>query len=259
MDIGMITLSFDDGRKDNFAVAKELLEKYQIPATFNIATGYIEGKVDAGRNPALSKEELIEMYGNPLFEIAAHGDMHKNDLEDISNGRKKLIQWLNLPDDYKVGFASPGSEMSVEYIEANAEMLKGIGFQYVRTGLRVKSKKFLRTYARKAARLVHSPQLFKLAYADTLQESLTGLSIVSIPILHDTTLKQVQGIVDLAAKKKRWCVLMFHSIEKTGSKFYDDTWTWDSNAFEEFLKYLDRQRKEEKLDIITTETGYRYV
>ena len=40
-----IVLSFDDGRRDNYRVAKELLEANEIPATFNITSGYLEGKI----------------------------------------------------------------------------------------------------------------------------------------------------------------------------------------------------------------------
>ena len=36
-----VILSFDDGRKDNYRAAMEIMKPLDIPATFNITTGYI--------------------------------------------------------------------------------------------------------------------------------------------------------------------------------------------------------------------------
>lgn len=43
---GVVTLSFDDGRLDNYAVIKKLLLPNKVPATINIATGYISRELD---------------------------------------------------------------------------------------------------------------------------------------------------------------------------------------------------------------------
>lgn len=45
MKKAIVTLSFDDGRIDNYRVAKEILLPNNIPATINIATGYIDGSL----------------------------------------------------------------------------------------------------------------------------------------------------------------------------------------------------------------------
>ncbi len=256
MKKGIITLSFDDGRKDNYMIFKGLLEKYNIPATINIATGYIEGMVQAGDNPAMSKGEVLELYNNPLFEIAGHGDMHNNDVNDINMGKRKLLQWFWLPETSKIGFASPGSEMSVEYIEKNAAMFEKMGFKYMRTGFRIRSHRILRIIARKFARVSHSVAAFQFAYNDTLQDTVNGLSIVSIPVLHDTTFLQVKSVVDQAIKQKKWVVLMFHSIEHKNETYYSDTWTWDYDCFERLLKYMRKKNDNQEVEICTTCDAY---
>lgn len=45
MKKAIVTLSFDDGRIDNYRVAKEILLPNNIPATINIATAYIDGSL----------------------------------------------------------------------------------------------------------------------------------------------------------------------------------------------------------------------
>lgn len=41
-----ITLSFDDGRRDNYINAVPVLMKFGLPATFNITTDYISARYD---------------------------------------------------------------------------------------------------------------------------------------------------------------------------------------------------------------------
>lgn len=45
MDRAVVTLSFDDGRIDNYCIVKEVTNPLNIPVTINIATGYITGEL----------------------------------------------------------------------------------------------------------------------------------------------------------------------------------------------------------------------
>ena len=42
----LVSLSFDDGRIDNYTMAYPILKKIDLPATFNITMGYVTGSVE---------------------------------------------------------------------------------------------------------------------------------------------------------------------------------------------------------------------
>ena len=44
-----VVLSFDDGRRDNYRAAFEILKPLELPATFNITIGYILRNIKIGR------------------------------------------------------------------------------------------------------------------------------------------------------------------------------------------------------------------
>ncbi len=164
---GVVTLSFDDGRLDNYAVIKKLLLPNKVPATINIATGYISRELDKiggrGYSPEpITVDQLQEIANSGLIECASHGHLHKNDWEDISTGRKILLEWLKLNPNTKIGFASPGSGMSPDYIQKNIDELKNLGFCYIRTGFNLSTHKIIRNLCRKVARITHIPFLFSV-------------------------------------------------------------------------------------------------
>ena len=258
MKKAIITLSFDDGRKDNYQIAKEVLETRNLPATFNITTGFIENKLDMGDIP-LSKEEIIEISNNHFFEVAGHGHMHKNDMEDIEQGKNILKEWINLNEQESIGFASPGSGMTLEYINVNKEQLKKMGFCYIRISGRWQTKKFVRVAARKISRVIHSSFLYKVAYVDTLMDKTEGIVVFSIPVINDITVSQLVKMVREAKKQNKWCVFMFHSIKKKGDDSYNDPWSWDYNKFVEFANVLKKMRDAEEIEVMTTKAAYELI
>lgn len=248
----IVTLSFDDGRVDTYTVAKEILEKNNIPATINIATGYIEGNVAIGTNtPPMTKENVIELASNDLFEIAAHGDLHKNDFDDIAVGREKLLSWLG--KDGKIGFASPESVMTVDYINEHKEEIEKIGFFYARTSHTHQKKRFrkIKILFRKAARVTGLRIPYRIAYSDLTV--VDDFAVTSIPIFSFTRFEQLQSIIRLAVRRGTLLTLMFHSVCKPGDSGYENIYSYDWDEFTRLVSYLAKMRDTGKLQIMTTE------
>lgn len=83
----LVAITFDDGFRDNLTVALPLLEKYNLPMTLFVTSGFLD-------TPGyLSKQELREMAKHPLVTIGAHGHNHLHFTElDVDTARYELTE-----------------------------------------------------------------------------------------------------------------------------------------------------------------------
>lgn len=249
-----ISLSFDDGRGDNWDVFQDILIPMSIPATINITTGYVDGSCPVELIPsskrAVSVNHVRQLAKNNLVEIAMHGDCHLNTEEDIVKGREKLIEWIGLPEDYCFGFASPGSALKVSsFINGDSKLFEK-QTSYLRTSLRIRNYRAIRILCRKIGRILHIPFLYRIAYADTMMDSCEDRVIYSIPIMRDTTYGQVKAMIDLTISRGCALTLMFHSIlEDTEG---EDNWSWSRRDFQRMCDYLKKKEYDGSLEVVTT-------
>lgn len=254
-----VILSFDDGRADNYRIAMGILQHRKIPATFNITTAYVDGGIPPCHAPcpngAMSVREVsrLEECG---FEVAGHGNWHDNSMADIEEGLCKLRLWLHGGQDAPMGFASPNSGLDEEGIRAGRHKMAGMGIAYVRVGVK-KPKGKLRRAIRKAAQVTGSVCLYQMGFGNSLEKCRGRFIVHSIPVLHTASLKQVKGIVSLAARKNKDCTLMFHSIVKKGEPFYEDTWSWDYGDFVSLCRWLAYLRDMGKVELVTGMAAFR--
>ena len=254
LDKGYISFSFDDGREDNYDIYKSILKPMNIPATFNIAAGYIDGTCPVKSIPSttiksMTVEQVREIYKDGLVEIALHGDKHLNTEEDIMSGEEKIRKWLFADQNKHFGFASPGSGLNIaQYLASSSKYLKK-GLLYVRTHQRYFRHAKLKIFSRKVARVTHCPQLFLYAYKDSLMDKCLNKVIYSVPVLKDTSVSEIKALINYAVKYKLALVLMFHSIveDLTGH----DNFSWSRDKFKELCHYISTKSKRE-LEIITT-------
>lgn len=252
-----IVLSFDDGRRDNFRAAEEILKPLNIPATFNITTGYILQDIDEKDKPGphdpMTLRELEGIARCHLFEIAGHGYKHNNDINNLLYGVQKLRELL--PGVCINGVASPHSEFDLSEIQtAHSEFLEN-DIYYLRISNDYTKMNKTKIWLRRFNRIIHSSKLYKWVNIDSIEYEGKFL-LHSFPVIRDNKLKEIEDLLDsLAAnsiEKDQICILMFHSILKQEEKFYSDLFTWDYDDFKELCAKLNRMQMTRQLSIIKT-------
>ncbi len=100
-----VAVTFDDGYADNLYVAKPLLERFGVPATVFITTGYIGGYkqfwVDVLEAAILGQSTLPS-----VFSLSVGGRVHRWTLDGAANGSAKPragARTRNLSHDVPVG------------------------------------------------------------------------------------------------------------------------------------------------------------
>lgn len=102
-----VLITFDDGYAGHYEHVYPLLQKYQVPATFFVFPGKVDGDV-AGRS-TLTWDQLKIMAADPLVTIASHSVTHPADLRDLSDddlvyevveSKRRLESELGVPMRY---------------------------------------------------------------------------------------------------------------------------------------------------------------
>jgi poly-beta-1,6-N-acetyl-D-glucosamine N-deacetylase len=102
-----VLITLDDGYAGHYEYVYPLLQKYQVPATFFVFTGKLDGTV-VGRS-TLTWEELKIMAADPLVTIASHSVSHPPDLRTLSDAeltaevvesKRRLEEQLGIPMRY---------------------------------------------------------------------------------------------------------------------------------------------------------------
>ncbi len=233
----IVCLSIDDAKENMLSLIVEKLIPLKIPATINVVTGFIDGTAENRGYPCINKEKLIELYSTGLFEIANHGDSHKNTLDDIIRGREKIIEWLNLDKGAKLGFASPGSNMSVEYAEKEKDVLRDSGVLYVRT----RDTSFASSEDEKD----RHGFLDKYAFVFSSVVVYKGV----------TPKERLIELTEYAIKNNLTLVLMLHNFARSTEEIYQGDWTYDLDEFSSYLDYLCVKRREGEVEVLTTKAA----
>ena len=253
--ITKIALSFDDGALDGYTNIFPLLKKYNLPATFNIVSGYLDQNTCGVEKPfpTLTWEMVREMSMSSLIEIANHSSNHTNKWYAIAEGRKEIISELKKPISTMIGFASPESKLIGAGMLSNTQQCITLGVSYVRTGMRIRSHNMGRIAARKIGRIMHLGWIYKIAYRDTLLDKEDNFFLYSVPVMKDTTTNQLIALIEYARSEDKNVIILLHRVKKLGEAGYNDSWSWDYGKFECLLQYLHDEWLSGHIEMLKTQ------
>lgn len=251
MNTGVLSLRFDDARKDTYHVFMDILKKMEIPAVVYVPTGLVDINFsdyrEVGYNGLMTRKELDNLNAEALFEIACHGHMHKNDFEDIEKGKNVLLNWY--PNIKKVGFASPHSDIVRSFVDDNRKRYEQIGFSYVMGGRNFDNWRLFKRGISWVARKTKSPKVFGLCYDSSMNEK-KDFYLYAVPVHKLTALEQVIYLVERCVKQKKWLVLEFHGIDTADSKEYQEEFCWLEDDFVKLCQHIKDLEIKGKIKIV---------
>ncbi len=183
----MISVTFDDGFKNNFIEAVPILKKHGARATFYVSSGFID------KPGFMSKNDLLEIQslGN---EVASHGDTHPNLVFSFNKRRREEIF------ESKKKLESFGLEIKT--------------FAYPYGWHNKKIRELVKSAGYKNARAFKPYRNF-----NTKDNDIFALSTYAIT--KDSQLEHIKNIIE-NRPDNTWIILTFHGIkEKPG--FWDTT------------------------------------
>lgn len=242
----IISLSFDDGRNDNFNFAYPILQKYSLTATFHIVTGFIDGSYltnDFGKEKKPMSVPQLQIMAKNGMEIASHGDKHVMDTDDFKISFNKITSWGL--GKTKIGFSVPNSLYSEKslnkFVNENKDSLL-----YIRVG---RSKKdFL--FRNKVNYFLYETLKIKMCYdifnRPNLMYRPNKYRLFSLVVKEKTAENDLQEFISVNENKNCWLILMLHSISENP----ENAWEWKLEEFKNLASFLEIQKKNGSLIVL---------
>ena len=235
-----IIFSFDDGGEDFYRVAYPILKKFNLTGTANIISKYIKPEAECdGGNKFMTAENLLELQEGGI-EIACHGHNHENTVEDIEKNLDDFAKMgLNLD---KMGFASPGSDLTPEKIDTLAPLFRDNRISYARSAYipdrHGKFMKYLNLFMERS----RSKLLFYLLNKRNFIKNIDSLWLPSVGVVSYTTMKQMKYLLRKMPDNTSVIIMFHHIYKKTDSAYGKGAWHWDADLFCELCEYISADK-----------------
>lgn len=233
-----IALTFDDGRSDNFLLAKKIMDKYGLTGTVFITTGFIDGTWENSavlKSPSrpLHIDEILALKHSG-WEIGLHGDKHLTCEEDMGVALEKLRSWG--VENAWWGVSVPNSKAEETEVSRIMTGAYGNRVAYIRRGRKCDTTKFFNrllyllysiTGARWAYHWFNAANVFDGITADRSY-------IPSIVIKGNDRPEMITDFIRNLPDGSV-VVCMLHSILSAEHPLNGkDPWSWEERKFEKF-------------------------
>lgn len=231
-----LAFTFDDGRSDNYLLAKQIMDKYQFRGTVYVTTGFIDGTwegKDILNSPTrpLTVHEITELQASG-WEIGLHGDKHQTQVDDMRIAIDKLQRWGI--ENCKWGVSVPNSRTDEREIETIFASEYGKNIAYIRRGRKCNTADI----KNKVLYVLYSFLKLKWAYRCFNSENIFvygGGDKSNVPSVVVKSNDVSDLIIDFITKmpEDAVVVLMMHSIlPMEHSLCGREPWSWDEKNFE---------------------------
>lgn len=229
-----ISLTFDDGREDNYLYAYPIMKKYDLVGTVFCTTGFIDGtwrKPDDWRSAgeAINVEQLKELQSEG-WEIALHGDKHTTESEDLTVAIEKFERWgFTKP----FGFSMPNSTIENWKLKNVMDNHLNKDVTYIRKGRKINTKKISSKVLFGIDRYTSNQLAYNLFNKSNINsiDNIDNKSIYSIVVRNEDDPKKILKFID-EMPDNTWCVLMLHSIWPQKHELHGiDPWNWSLENF----------------------------
>lgn len=252
-----ISITFDDGREDNYLYAYPMMKKYGLVGTVFCTTGFIDGtwkKPDdwiSSGNPI--KIEQLKALQNSGWEIALHGDKHTTEVQDMHVSLKKFKNW-----GFKgpFGFSMPNSKIEDYKLNSVIEQYLNKEIMYIRKGRKIDTKKIDSKILFGLSKYVCSQYAYNKFNNENLNcvNNADNENIYSVVIRNEDDPKMVIKFIEQMPDES-WCVLMLHSIWPQKHKLEgSDPWNWSLEKFRYFCSGLKSLKCKNRIKVLTVKS-----
>lgn len=239
-----ISLTFDDGRADNYEFAFPIMKSYGVTGTIFCTTGYIDGswkKPDDWKSAgkAITIEQLQELQSSG-WELGLHGDKHTTEVYDLSVALDKMKTWGFSGSSF--GFSMPNSRIDEQKLHDFVNRYLQREVLYIRKGRRIDTSKFSSKALFALYCLFGNQHAYNLFNKQniTAVDNIDREGIYSVVVRNNDNPQMLLNFINFVPDET-WIVFMFHSILPPDSPLYgSDPWNWSRAKFDLFCAEIKK-------------------